>query len=79
MKIALAVLVLALAGCAMTPQERAAKAMERHGPYCTAMGLKEKSPEWANCVTQAQASEDAESAAIVGAAIARQPTYYHRY
>ncbi|MDA8128088.1 MAG: hypothetical protein M0Z73_05230 [Betaproteobacteria bacterium] len=64
MKIALAILVLALAGCA-TPQQRAAKAMERHGPYCTALGLKQGTPEWANCVEQAQASEDAMTAAIV--------------
>jgi hypothetical protein len=38
-----------LAGCA-TPEQRADKAAEKFGPYCERLGLKAKTPEWAQCV-----------------------------
>lgn len=63
-KIALAVLAFAFVGCA-TPQQRAEQAMRNHGPFCTAMGMKQGSPEWSNCVVQRQASDDALTTAIV--------------
>lgn len=64
MKTTIIAIALVLVGCA-TPQERAAKALERHGPYCTALGFKEGSSEWRTCVEQAQASEDAMVSQIV--------------
>ena len=40
-----------LVGCA-TPQERAASAIKKHGPYCQALGLEPGTPPFAGCVQQ---------------------------
>jgi hypothetical protein len=53
-----------LAGCA-TPQERAAKAIKRHGPYCEALGLAPGKPAFAGCVQQEVAKVDAAVDAIL--------------
>ncbi|MBW8365810.1 MAG: hypothetical protein K0M39_14775 [Rhizobium sp.] len=60
----IAVAAIVLAGCA-TPQEKAAKSLERQGPYCTALGFKEGTTEWRDCVVNRQASEDAMVSAII--------------
>ncbi|MFY9184396.1 MAG: hypothetical protein WBJ45_08085 [Limnohabitans sp.] len=43
-----------LAACA-TPQERAARAIERHGPYCEGLGYSRGTESFINCVRQEQA------------------------
>lgn len=52
----LSVILLAalLAACA-TPQERAARAIERHGPYCEGLGYSRGTESFINCVRQEQA------------------------
>lgn len=47
-------LVALLAACA-TPQERAARAIERHGPYCEGLGYSRGTESFINCVRQEQA------------------------
>lgn len=48
------ILVALLAACA-TPQERAARAIERHGPYCEGLGYSRGTESFINCVRQEQA------------------------
>ncbi len=47
-------LVALLAACA-SPQERAARAIERHGPYCEGLGYSRGTESFINCVRQEQA------------------------
>ncbi len=47
-------LVAFLAACA-SPQERAARAIERHGPYCEGLGYSRGTESFINCVRQEQA------------------------
>ena len=47
-------LVALLAACA-TPQERAARAIERHGPYGEGLGYSRGTESFINCVRQEQA------------------------
>ena len=56
------VLAMTLTGCA-TPQERAAKAVAKYGPYCEGLGLKAGSEIFAACVQK----EDARASAAADA------------
>lgn len=67
-----AVLALTLAACA-TPEQRAARAIERFGPYCDKIGFKRDTDPWRTCVVNAQAASDAEDDAIAARASANRP------
>lgn len=56
-------LAATLAGCA-TPQERAAAAVKKHGPYCEALGLAPGTPAFAGCVQQEVARAEAAADAV---------------
>lgn len=47
--IRLVLILLLLAGCA-TPQERAHRAIVRHGPYCETLGFLPNTDAWRQCI-----------------------------
>lgn len=51
-------LLILLAGCA-TPEERAAKIINRHGPYCETLGFVSGSDGWRQCVMSEENSRRA--------------------
>lgn len=64
------VLVLLLAGCA-SPQERADRAIARHGPYCDQMGFQRNTDAWRNCVATQDAN--ARTAGAIGYQTIQKP------
>ena len=42
--------VLLLAGCALTPEERADRAMQKYAPYCERLGYERGTAVFAGCV-----------------------------
>jgi len=43
-----------LVACA-TPQDRAARSIERHGPYCEGLGFAKGTDAWRNCILKEEA------------------------
>ena len=52
-----AVAAALLAACA-TPQERAQKVIDQHGPYCEALGFARGSDAWRSCLQSEQARKE---------------------
>lgn len=63
-----AVVLLLLAGCAITPEQRAATMISRFGPVCDKLGFQPNTDGWRNCVLQ-QAGIAQSSAATFNAAM----------
>lgn len=53
-----ALIVLLLAGCAVSPQEKAEKAIARQAPYCEKLGYKPQTDGWRNCIQARERARD---------------------
>ncbi len=59
------IVAVLLAGCVITPEQRAENALAKHGPYCTALGFAKDSDQWLACVSQQDGSTRAAAAALL--------------
>lgn len=73
-----AVVLLLLAGCAITPEDRAERMISRFGPVCDKLGFQAESDAWRNCVLQ-QAGIAQQNAAAYSAAIQQRQRTCHTY
>lgn len=64
----IALIALLLAGCA-TPEQRAARAIERYAPFCEKLGFKANTDPWRQCIQQQADSDFAQRSAASRAII----------
>ena len=57
-------LCLLLAGCAITPEQRAERMVSRFGPVCDKLGFQPDSDAWRNCVLQQSGIAQSNAAAF---------------
>jgi len=54
-------LILVLAACAATPEQKAAEAIARQGGYCEHLGYKKGTDGWRQCIMERERQRDAGS------------------
>lgn len=69
MKLALITLLIALSGCALTPEQRVVHMLKTYGPACQKLGFAVDTDANRNCMMQMDAKQQADDeriAAIIG-------------
>jgi hypothetical protein len=57
-------LAIVLTGCALTPEQRAARAIERYAPYCEKLGYERGTDRWRDCIASEESARRARAASV---------------
>jgi hypothetical protein len=58
-------IVLMLAGCAATPEERAEQIIARHAPLCDRLGFQRNTDGWRSCILERERLRQSETSCVM--------------